>query len=231
MTFEAARIALKYMTPVFMLSDGYIAQGTNPWHIPNLEDLPDISTKFATDKETFAPYKRDPETLARPWAIPGTEGLEHRIGGLEKEDITGLVSSDPMNHQKMTYIRAEKIERIANDIPEAIVEGEQSGDLLILGWGGTYGAIKDAFDKMCSEGKKISYCHLKHLNPFPRNLGEVLKRFKRVLVPELNTGQLATILRSKYLITPIGLNKIQGLPLKTFEVEEKVNQLLQQGGN
>ncbi len=226
MTIEAARLALKYMTPVILLSDGYLAQGTNPWRIPAIDELPDLTPKFATNPEGFAPYKRDPNTYVRPWAIPGTQGLEHRIGGLEKEDITGLVSQEPLNHQKMVNLRAKKIENIVNDIPLATVQGEQSGDLLILGWGGTYGAIKDAYDKLRSEGKKLSFCHLKHLNPFPKNLGDILKSFKRVLIPELNMGHLAFMLRSKYLITPIQLNKVQGLPIKAFEVEDKVNELL-----
>ncbi|MGA2296572.1 MAG: 2-oxoacid:acceptor oxidoreductase subunit alpha [FCB group bacterium] len=230
-TIEAARIALKYMTPVIMLSDGYIAQGTNPWRIPDINDLPDLSVSFVTSPNGFAPYTRDPLTLARPWAIPGTQGLEHRIGGLEKEDISGLVSQDPQNHEKMVALRAKKIDNIANDIPLAEIEGEKSGDLLILGWGGTFGAIKDAFDKLRSEGKKVSYCHLKHLNPFPKNLGEVLINFKRILIPELNSGQLNTIIRSRFLITPIGLNKIQGLPLNAFEVEAKVNELLNMKGD
>ncbi len=230
MTIEAARIALKYMTPVILLSDGYIAQGSNPWKIPSLDDIPELTTNFVTDPETFAPYKRDPKTLARMWAVPGTEGLEHRIGGLEKEDITGLVSTDPMNHQKMVEYRAKKIENIVNDIPHARVEGEFSGDLLIIGWGGTFGAIKDAFDKMRGEGKKLSYVHLKHLNPLPGNLGHVLKRFKRVLIPELNSGQLKMMLQAKYLREFIGLNKITGLPLKAFEIEDKVLELLSNRG-
>ncbi|OGU14086.1 MAG: 2-oxoglutarate ferredoxin oxidoreductase subunit alpha [Ignavibacteria bacterium GWB2_35_12] len=226
MTIEAGRLAIKYMTPVILLTDGYLAQGTNPWKIPNLDELPDIHPTFVTNPEGFAPYKRDPQTLARLWAIPGTQGLEHRIGGLEKEDITGLVTQDPANHQKMVDIRAKKIENIVNDIPLAVVEGEQHGDLLILGWGGTYGAIKDAFDKLRSDGKKVSYCHLKHLNPFPKNLEQILKSFKRILIPELNMGHLRTIIRSTYLIDSIGLNKVQGLPLNAYEVEDKVNELL-----
>jgi 2-oxoglutarate ferredoxin oxidoreductase subunit alpha len=225
-TIEAARIALKYMTPVILLTDGYIAQGTNPFKVPSLDELPDISTEFATDPEKFEPYARDPETLARPWAIPGTPGLEHRIGGLEKEDITGLVSQDPVNHEKMVELRKKKIEGIANDIPPATIEGEQSGDLLIIGWGGTYGAIKDAFTKMRDEGKKVSYCHLTHLNPFPANFEEVLNSFDRILVAELNDGHLATLIQDKYMKRVLRLNKIQGLPLKADEVEEKVNELL-----
>jgi 2-oxoglutarate ferredoxin oxidoreductase subunit alpha len=226
MTIEAARIALKYMTPVILLSDGYIAQGTNPFKVPKMEELPEIIPQFVTDPVDFQPYRRDPVTLARNWAIPGIQGLEHRIGGLEKEDVTGLVSMDPINHEKMVHIRNEKIEGIANDIPLAEVEGEQSGDLLILGWGGTYGAIKDAFDKLRSEGKKVSFCHLRYLNPLPKNIGEVLGNFKRVLLPELNSGQLSTILKAKFLLPIIGLNKVQGLPLKAYEVENKVNELL-----
>jgi len=226
MTIEAARIALKYMTPVILLTDGYIAQGTNPFRVPTIDDLPDISPKFATDPETFQPYKRDPETLARPWAIPGTPGLEHRIGGLEKEDITGLVSQDPLNHEKMVEYRRDKVAGIAKDIPLAEVLGEQEGDLLIVGWGGTYGAMQDAFDKLRSEGKKVSYCHVKYLNPFPANFEKVLRSFKRILIAELNDGHLATLIQAKFLIPVLRLNKIQGLPLKADEVEAKVNQLL-----
>jgi 2-oxoglutarate/2-oxoacid ferredoxin oxidoreductase subunit alpha len=228
MTIEAARIALKYMTPVIMLSDGYLAQGTNPWKIPNIDDLPSIAPEFATDKETYAPYKRNPETLARMWAIPGTPGLEHRIGGLEKEDYTGLVSQDPANHEKMVALRAEKVARIANDIPLAEILGEQSGDLLIVGWGGTYGAIMDAFDHLRSEGKKVSYCHLQHLNPFPKNFGDVLDNFKRILIPELNSGQLAAMIKITYMRESIGYNKVMGLPMKEYEVVDKVNELLNQ---
>lgn len=226
MTIEAARIALKYMTPVILLTDGYIAQGTNPFKVPDLNELPDISPKFEFNKENFQPYSRDPETLARPWAIPGTQGLEHRIGGLEKEDITGLVSQDPLNHQKMVNLRQAKVDGIAKDIPLAEVLGEQEGDLLVLGWGGTFGAIQDAVHKIRNEGKKVSFCHLRYLNPLPANLEEIISRFKRVLIPELNSGQLKTILQAKYLKPFNGLNKVQGLPLKAFEVEDKINELL-----
>ncbi|MFP4368487.1 MAG: 2-oxoacid:acceptor oxidoreductase subunit alpha [Candidatus Kapaibacterium sp.] len=228
MTIEAARIAIKYMTPVILLTDGYLAQGSEPWQIPRPEDLPDISVKFETDKDNFAPYKRDPETLARMWAIPGTEGLEHRIGGLEKADITGLVSHDPANHQLMVETRARKIANIENDIPDAIVWGEHEGDLLIVGWGSSYGAVKTAYDKLRAEGEELSYVHLNYLNPFPRNFGEILNRFKRIFVPEMNLGQLKTIIQSKYLIPVIGLNKVQGLPFKAREVEEKLRELLGQ---
>ncbi len=226
MTIEAARIALKYMTPVILLTDGYLAQGTNPWRVPKLSDLPDISVKFATDPETYAPYKRNPETLARPWAIPGTEGLEHRIGGLEKEDITGLVSQDPKNHQKMVDLRAKKIAGIVDDIPPAEIHGESEGELLVLGWGGTYGAIKDAYDKLRNDGYKLSYVHLKYLNPLPGNIGEILHKFDKILVPELNSGQLKTLLQSIFMMPILGLNKVQGLPLKAVDVEQKVLEIL-----
>jgi len=228
-TIEAARIALKYMTPVILLTDGYLAQGNNPFMIPKLDDLPDITPKFYTDPETFQPYKRDPKTLARLWAIPGMAGLEHRIGGLEKEDITGLVSQDPLNHQKMVNIRQAKIDGIVDDIPFAELEGENEGDLLIIGWGGTYGAIKDAFDKLRLDGKKLSYVHLTHLNPLPKNLPDIMNRFKRILVPELNMGHLKIMLQAKFLRPILSLNKVQGLPLKAYEVEEKVLQLLKEG--
>ncbi|MFH1052220.1 MAG: 2-oxoacid:acceptor oxidoreductase subunit alpha [bacterium] len=228
-TIEAARIALKYMTPVILLTDGYLAQGTSPFKVPNMDELPDISVKFRTDPIGFQPYMRDPKTLVRPWAVPGTQGLEHRVGGLEKEDITGLVSQDPLNHQKMVDLRAKKIEGIANDIPPAVVQSEQEGDLLVIGWGGTHGAITDAYNQLRSEGKKLSYCHLIHLNPLPRNLGEILSKFKRVLIPELNSGHLKTILQSIFLRPILGLNKVQGLPLKADEVEDKLNELLKEG--
>ena len=232
MTLEAARLATKYMTPVILLTDGYLAQGTNPFKVPKLSDLPDIPVKFATDPEGFQPYMRDEKTLARPWAIPGTPNLEHTIGGLEKKDISGIVSQGPDNHQRMVELRAKKIEGIVNDIPLATVEGEQSGDLLIIGWGGTYGAIKDAFDTLRGEGKKISFCHLTHLNPLPKNLGEILSNFERILVPELNMGQLKFLLQAKFLRPILGLNKVQGTPLQEFEVVEKVLELLnEKGGN
>ncbi len=225
-TIEAARLALKYMTPVILLTDGYLAQGTSPFRVPNLDELPDISVEFAKEGEEYYPYKRDPETMSRKWAIPGTPGLEHRIGGLEKDVLTGNVSSDPDNHQKMVDLRAAKIENIANDIPDAEVIGDQEGDLLVLGWGGTYGAITDAVAKLHSEGKKVSYCHLVHLNPFPKNLGDILSKFDRVLIPELNSGHLNILIRSKYMRPAIGLNKVEGLPLKADVVEAKINELL-----
>jgi 2-oxoglutarate/2-oxoacid ferredoxin oxidoreductase subunit alpha len=226
MTLEAARIALKYMVPVILLTDGYIAQGSEPWRIPSIDELADISPKFVTDPEGFAPYNRDPETLARYWSVPGLKGMEHRIGGLEKQDGSGIVSHDPMNHQKMVEIRQKKVENIANDIPLAEVEGEQQGDLLVIGWGSSYGAIKTAFDRLREQGKKVSYLHLRYLNPFPKNLGEIIEKFDRILVPELNMGQLQTILQSKYLKRVLGFNKVQGNPFKAHEIENKINELL-----
>ncbi len=226
MTIEAARIALKYMTPVILLTDGYIGQATEPWKIPGMEELPDLTPEFAKDPDTFEPYKRDPVTLSRPWAIPGVQGLEHRIGGLEKADITGQVSHDPMNHQKMVELRKQKVEGIVNDIPELEVAGEKEGDLLVLSWGSTYGAAKTAYDKLRDEGHKLSFVHLKYIHPFPKNLGEILFSFKRILIPEMNMGQLKTIIQSTFLVPVIGLNKVQGKPFKAIEIEEKILELL-----
>ncbi len=224
--FEASRIALKYMVPVFCMTDGYLGNGSEPWLIPDFDSLPDISTKFRTEAQGFLPYQRNEATLARPWAIPGTPGLEHRIGGLEKQNITGNVNYEPLNHELMVKLRAEKIERIANDIPLAKVEGKPEGDLLVVGWGGTYGAIKSAVMREQQKGKSVSQLHLRHLNPFPKNLGEVLYKFKNILVPELNLGQLIKVLRSKYLVPAVGLNKIQGLPFKSIEIETKIDEIL-----
>jgi 2-oxoglutarate ferredoxin oxidoreductase subunit alpha len=226
MVFEAARIALRYMTPVIVLSDGYLANGSEPWRIPAVADLPDISPHFWTEKEGFFPYLRDEKTLARPWALPGTPDLEHRIGGLEKQHITGNVSYDPENHEQMVRLRAEKIERVVNDIPPLEVEGDESGDLLVLGWGSTYGAIKTAVSAKRAEGKSVSHAHLRYLNPFPRNLGEVLYRFKHVLVPEINLGQLLKVIRAKYLVPAVGYNRVQGLPLRSIDVETKIDEIL-----
>lgn len=227
--YEASRIAIKYMTPVIVMSEGYIAQGSEPWRIPNPEDLPDIEINFAKPEDfegkKFQPYIRD-EKLVRPWAIPGTPGLEHRIGGLEKKNITGEVSSDPFNHEYMVRIRDEKIQRIADEIPPQEVYGDPEGDLLVLGWGGTFGAIRDAVNRVRSKGYKVSQVHLFYVNPMPKNLGDILKNFKKVLIPELNLGQLAFIIRAKYLVPVYQLNKIQGLPFRSSEVENKIYELL-----
>ena len=226
MTVEAARLALKYMTPVILLTDGYIAQGSEPWRIPELDELPELTPNFVDDPSGFAPYVRDEETLARPWAVPGLQGLEHRIGGLEKQDITGTVSHDPENHQRMTELRQEKINRIADDIPMAETHGPEEGDLLVLGWGSSYGAIKTAFDRLTREGMVVSYVHLKHLNPFPKNLGDILNRFERIYIPEMNLGQLKTIIQAKYLKPVIGYHKVQGQPFMASEIEEELKKLL-----
>jgi 2-oxoglutarate ferredoxin oxidoreductase subunit alpha len=223
---EASRIALKYMVPVIVLSDGYLANGAEPWRIPNVEDLPEIPVLFETNPEDFHPYRRNPETLARPWAIPGTPGLEHRLGGLEKQDVTGNISYDPLNHEHMVRTRAAKVEAIAQDIPDAVPEGDASGDLLIVAWGSTHGPITAALNTQRGKGSRIGHVHLRHLNPLPRNLGEVIKRYKKVLVPEMNMGQLSMMLRAKYLVDAIGYNKIQGKPFKQSEIEDKIQELV-----
>jgi 2-oxoglutarate ferredoxin oxidoreductase subunit alpha len=224
--FEASRIAIKYMTPVIFLSDGYLANGAEPWLIPDVKSLPDIGRKFRTEAEGFFPYLRDEKTLSRPWAIPGTPGLEHRIGGLEKQHITGNVSYDPENHEFMVKMRQAKVDRIAEDLPPAVVEGDEKGDLLVVGWGGTYGSIRSAVEAKRREGKSVSHLHLKYLNPFQKNIGEILYNFKNVLVPELNLGQLSKLLRSKYLVPVMTLNKVQGLPFKAMEIENKIDEIL-----
>jgi 2-oxoglutarate ferredoxin oxidoreductase subunit alpha len=224
---EAARLALRHMVPVIMLSDGYLANGSEPWRLPRLEDLPDLRPTFHTEPEGFHPYRRDPQTLARPWAIPGTPGLEHRVGGLEKEDVTGNVSYDPLNHEVMTRLRAEKVERIADEIPEVVVHGDpEGGELLVLGWGSTAGAITGAVNVARREGLPVSRAHLRHLNPFPRNLGEVLRRFDKVLLPEMNMGQLALLLRARYLKDVTSYAKVQGKPFYRHELLAKIRELL-----
>jgi 2-oxoglutarate ferredoxin oxidoreductase subunit alpha len=226
---EASRIAIKYMVPVILLSDGYLANGAEPWRIPDAADIPEIPVRFATEPNSpggYLPYKRDPETLARPWAVPGTPGLEHRIGGLEKQDVTGNINYEPLNHEKMVRIRAAKVEAVAQDIPEIEPVGDAEGDLLIIAWGSTHGAITAAVKAQRAEGRRIGHVHLRHLNPLPTNLGEVIKRFKKVLVPELNMGQLLWVLRAKYLVDAVGLNKIQGRPFKQIELEQKIEEML-----
>ncbi len=226
LAIEAFRIAIKYMTPVFYLSDGYLGNGSEPWRIPDLNELSPIDVTFATDPAAFMPYLRDPQTLARPWAIPGTPGLEHRIGGLEKADGSGTVSYDPINHENMVRLRAEKIERIADDIPELEVLGPQSGELLVLGWGSTYGAIRTAVEDAQAEGASVASAHLRYLNPLPRNLGTVLNGFDKILLPEMNSGQLRLLLRARFLKDIVGHNKIQGQPFKTSEISERIRSML-----
>ncbi|MEX1106712.1 MAG: 2-oxoacid:acceptor oxidoreductase subunit alpha [Ilumatobacteraceae bacterium] len=227
---EAARIALKYRTPVILLSDGYLANGSEPWRLPDVADLPDISVPFATehnhvrgDGETeFWPYLRDPETLARPWAIPGTPGMMHRVGGLEKEDGSGNINYSPGNHEAMVHLRADKIARIANDIPPCDVQGDADADVCILGWGSTWAAIDAAVQRTRRRGTKVAWVHLVHLNPMPADLGEVLHRYRRVVVPELNLGQLCRIVRGEFLIDARSLSKVQGLPFTAIEIETAI---------
>jgi 2-oxoglutarate ferredoxin oxidoreductase subunit alpha len=226
---EAARIALKYMTPVILLSDNYIANGSEPWRLSDSVELPDIGVPFATEPNAdghFLPYLRDETTLARPWAPPGTPGLEHRIGGLEKSEVIGNVSYDPANHQLMTDIRAWKIRNIANDIPPVEIFGDEDADLLVLGWGSTYGPITGAVKRVRKDGLKVASTHLRYLNPFPANFGDVLMKYNTILVPEVNSGQLRHLLRSEYLVPSIGLNQVTGFPLKVSVVERKIREVL-----
>ncbi len=223
---EASRIAVKYMTPVMILSDGYLANGSEPWMLPSEADIPDMSVNFRDDPEGFVPYDRDPETLSRPWAIPGTPDLEHRIGGIEKQEGTGNISYDPENHDHMVRIRAAKVAGIAKDIPPVEVMGEESGKVLVVGWGGTFGAIIAAVEALQARGASVSQIHLRYLNPFPANLGEVLGKFEKVLVPELNLGQLVKLIRSEFVIDAIGYSKVQGKPFKVSELITKIEELL-----
>ncbi len=220
--YEASRLAVKHMTPVILLSDGFIANGAEPWRLPKIESLPSIPVTFHKDPSSFLAFRRDPETLARPWAIPGTPGLEHRIGGLEKADGTGNVSYDGMNHEKMVHLRAEKVARVAKDIPPAVPDGDRDAELLVVGWGSTFGAITGAVKRARAHGRKAAHLHLRHLNPMPENLGEVLARYPKILVPEINLGQLAFILRGRFLRDVIPLNKVQGAPFKESEILEKI---------
>jgi 2-oxoglutarate ferredoxin oxidoreductase subunit alpha len=226
---EAARIALKYRTPVFLMSDGYLANGSEPWLLPDVESLPDISVRFATEANLdgqFMPYLRDPETLARPWAIPGTAGLEHRIGGLEKADVTGNISYDPDNHEHMTRLRAAKVAGIERDIPPVEVDADDGAEVLVLGWGSTYGSIAAAVRRIRARGLKVAQAHLVHLNPFPPNLGEVLARYGKVLIPEMNLGQLSQLVRGRYLVDAQSVSKVKGLPFKAAEIEQALLELM-----
>ncbi|MGI8926835.1 MAG: 2-oxoacid:acceptor oxidoreductase subunit alpha [Tepidiformaceae bacterium] len=228
MAIEAVRLALKYMVPVIYMSDGYLGNGSEPWRIPAVSDLPRIEYHYATktEGEEFSPYRRDPETLARPWAVPGQKGLEHRIGGLEKSGQTGDISYDPENHHNMTLVRAERVARIALDIPLIEVTGPPEGDVLVLGWGGTYGAITTAAENARQQGKSVASAHIRYLNPFPSNLGEVVRNYGKVLVPELNNGQLVTLVRARFLVDAVAFNKIAGQPFKIAEIEAKIDELL-----
>jgi 2-oxoglutarate/2-oxoacid ferredoxin oxidoreductase subunit alpha len=223
---EAWRIALKYVTPVVYLSDAFLATGAEPWKVPKLADLPDIGVDNWTDKATFQPYARDPKTLARMWAVPGTPGLEHRIGGLEKADISGNVSYDPDNHHRMQLLRAAKVAGIANDIPDLVPHGPARGDLLVLGWGSTYGSIRSAVERLQADGRSVAHAHLRHLNPFPRNLGQVLESYRRVLIPEVNLGQLSMLIRARFLIDAVGYNRVRGKPFRISEIQAEAERIL-----
>ena len=223
---EACKIAMEYMTPVLFLSDGFLANSSEPWKIPATDTLPNMRVTEGGITEPFLPYARNKDTFSRPWVTPGTKGLAHRIGGLEKEDETGNVSYDGLNHQKMIMLRSEKIKKIADRIPALKVDGEKRGELLVMGWGSTRGAIRSAVEAARSEGVAVSYAHLRHINPLPKNTGQVLKNFKNVLIPELNSGQLAMILRAKFLIDIEGLNKLEAQPFKIREVKEKIFDML-----
>ncbi|MCA1594582.1 MAG: 2-oxoacid:acceptor oxidoreductase subunit alpha [Acidobacteria bacterium] len=226
MAIEAVRLAFKYMTPVFYLSDGYLANGAEPWRLPSIDELPKIEVKFADDPTNFLPYKRDEQTLSRPFALPGTPGLEHRVGGIEKQHETGNVNYDPENHHFMVLLRQAKVDRAAQDIPDVEIFGEKTGKVLVLGWGSTYGSITSAVEKLQEEGKSVSSAHLRHLNPFPSNLGEVLLGFERVIIPEMNLGQLATMIRAKYLVDAVAFSKVKGRPFQIREIVRKVEEYL-----
>ena len=225
--YEAARLAVGHMTPVLLLSDGELAASAEPWRLPDPAELPAIPVchPTAAGVTPFRPYGRD-ERLVRPWAVPGAPGLEHRVGGLEKEDGSGAVNYDPLNHERMVRLRAEKIARIAEDIPALAVDGPAEGELLVVSWGGTFGAVSTAVRRARNAGRDVAHAHLRYLNPMPRNTGEVLRRYKQVLVPELNAGQLRRLLRAEYLIDAVGLNKVQGRPFLVGEVEEKIEEMM-----
>ena len=225
--YEAIRIAVKYMVPVIVLSDGYLANGAEPWLIPDPKNLPDIQVRFRTDPEGFQPYAREEATLSRPWVRPGTPGLEHRIGGLEKQDVTGNVSYDPDNHDLMVRLRAEKVRRVAQEIPPTTINGPAGGDLLVVGWGGTYGTITAAVEEAQAAGKSVASIHLRHLSPLPPDLGQILRQYRRVLVPEINSGQLVRVLRAEYLVDAVGFNRVRGVPLATQDIVDAINQLVE----
>jgi 2-oxoglutarate ferredoxin oxidoreductase subunit alpha len=223
---EACRVAIQHMTPVILLSDGYIANGAEPWPVPDMSKLPRIPVNFRTDRDGFQPYSRD-ERLARPWALPGTPGLEHRIGGIEKQHLTGNISYDAANHEFMSKLRHERVQKIADELPPTEVFGDPSGDLLIVGWGDTFGAIRAGLEAVRPQGHKIGHVHLRWLNPFPNDLGEILKRYKRVLVPEINLGQLVKLIRARYLVDARSFPKIQGQPFKESEIVAGIKQQLE----
>jgi 2-oxoglutarate ferredoxin oxidoreductase subunit alpha len=226
--FEACRIAVQHMTPVILLSDGYLANGSEPWKFPRSKQLQEIPVEFArpmSDGSKFMPYSRD-EKLARPWAIPGTKGLEHRIGGIEKENLTGNISYEPENHEYMVKLREQKVEQIADYLPPQTVEGPEKGELLVLGWGGTYGVLKAAVKEVQRQGYKVAHAHLRYLRPLPKNLGEILHNYDKIIIPEINNGQLVKVIRDKYLLPAIAVNKIQGVPFSKTEIINKIKEVL-----
>jgi 2-oxoglutarate ferredoxin oxidoreductase subunit alpha len=223
---EAMRIAVKWMTPVILLTDGYLGNGSEPFRIPDASELPKVEPKYQTTANgpggEYLPYKRDAK-LIRPWAIPGVPGLEHRVGGLEKDSLTGMVSYDGNNHEQMVRTRAQKVANVVEDVPDVVVQGPAQGDLLLLSWGGTYGSVRTAFETLQAEGKSVAHAHLRWLNPMPRNLGAVLRSFKKVMIPEVNDGQLANVVRMRYPgVDPIQFNRINGKPIKVAELVGKV---------
>jgi 2-oxoglutarate ferredoxin oxidoreductase subunit alpha len=224
--YEAVRIAVKYMAPVMVLSDGFLANGSEPWLIPDPATLPPIDLQFRTEREGFFPYLRDPATLARPWVRPGTPGLEHRIGGIEKQDVTGNISYDPENHDHMVRTRAEKVRRVAQEISPTSINGPATGDLLVVGWGGTYGSITAAVERAQAGGQSVASIHLRHLNPLPPDLGHILREYRKILVPEINSGQLVRVLRAEYLVDAVGFNRVRGLPLASEDIQDAINQLI-----
>lgn len=226
--FEAVKIAVKYMTPVILMTDGYLANASEPWLLPKAADLPDVHVEFRTDPQGFFPYLRDENTLARPWVRPGTPGLEHRIGGLEKDYLTGNISYAPNNHEQMVRVRYRKMAKITQEIPPTKINGPESGKLLVIGWGSTYGSITAAVKEFQAQGKSVSHIHLRYLNPLPADLGDIISRFEKVLVPEMNMGQLIRVLRADYLVDAVGLNKIQGRPFKVSEVAAKIARMLEE---
>jgi 2-oxoglutarate ferredoxin oxidoreductase subunit alpha len=228
---EAVRVAVKYMTPVILLSDGYIANSSEPWRVPDFDAIAATPAAFATEPNgpdgRFLPYLRDPDTLARPWAIPGTPGLEHRVGGLEKQDLIGDVSYDPENHQHMVALRAAKIAQVADDITPITIAGDPESELLIVSWGSTFGAVRAGRNNAAKLGYPAAHVHLRWIHPLPRDLGPILERYRTILVPELNRGQLARVLRSEYLVPTVSLNKVQGIPFKASEISDKIVELLE----
>ncbi len=225
MAIEAARIAVKYMTPVILLTDGYLANAAEPWEIPNVDKIPEFKVTFRTDPEGFHPFLRDEKTLARNWAVPGTPGMMHRIGGIEKDYDSGHISYESANHHRMTKVRAAKVDGIANDIPlQQVAAGKTSGKLAVVGWGSTYGAINQAVNRCIKAGLDVSHIHIRHVWPLPRNLGDLLKGYQKVLVPEMNNGQMVTLLRAQYLVPAEGLNQISGLPFKVSDLEKAIRE-------